>query len=109
MAFAAIRRIAALECLGAVVALAAILACVHVSHGEGTTLLHREDLGMAVIALQTFVCMSLAVKHDFACAATRELYRLSGRHRQSAAYECHDHQNYHCQYGLLHLHFLLNC
>ncbi len=92
MAFSAIRRIAALECLGAVVALAAILACVHVSHGEGTTLLHREDLGMAVIALQTFVCMSFAVKYDLASTAARELYRLSGRHCQSAAYECHDNK-----------------
>jgi len=92
MALSAVRCIAGLECLGAVVALPAILARVHVCHGEGATLLHRENLGMAVIALQTFVCMRLAVKYDLACAAARELYRLSGRHCQSAAYECYDNE-----------------
>jgi len=92
MAFSAVCCFAGLECLGAVVALAAILACVHVSHGVGATLLHREDLGVAVITLQTFVCMSLAVKYNLACAAARILYRLSGRHCQSAAYECYDNK-----------------
>ncbi len=88
----AFRCVAGLECLGAVMALAAILACVHVSHREGATFLHREDLGMAVIALKAFVCMRLAVKYDLACAAARELYRFSGRHCQSAAYECYDNE-----------------
>jgi len=56
--------ITGLECLGAVMALAAILACVHVSHGVLATLLHREDLGVAVIALQALVSVGLAVKYD---------------------------------------------
>ncbi len=92
MALATVCCIAGLERLRAVMALAAILACIHVSHRVRTTLLHREDFRVAVITLQTFVCMSLAIKYNLACATARELYRLSGRHCQSAAYECYDNK-----------------
>jgi len=59
MAFSAVSCFAGLECLGAVVTLAAILACIHVCHGVLATLLHRKDLGMAVIALQALSAWDL--------------------------------------------------
>jgi len=107
VALGAVCGIAGLECLGAVVALAAVLAGVHVCHGVLAALLHREDLGVAVIALQALVCMNLAIKHDLSRAAACKVDGLSRRHRKSAAHKCHDHQNHYCQYCLLHLHFLL--
>jgi hypothetical protein len=107
MALCAIGCIAGLECLGAVMALAAILACIHVSHGVLATLLHREDLGVAVIALQALVSMDLAVKYNLACAAACILNVLSRRHCEGASHECHNHQNYYCEYCFLHLLFLL--
>ena len=84
-------------------ALAAILAGVHVSHGVLATLLHLENLGVAVIALQALVSMDLAVEHNLASAAGCKLNRFARRHCECASYECHDHQNYYCQYCLLHL------
>ena len=79
MALCAVSCIAGLECLGAVMALATILACVHVSHGVRTTLLHREDLGVAVIALQALVSVSLAIEYNLACAASCILNSFSCR------------------------------
>ncbi len=92
MALSAVSCVAGLECLGAVVALAAILACVHVSHGVLATLLHREDLGVAVIALQALVSVGLAVKHDLAGAAACVFNVLSRRNCKRAAYKCYDNK-----------------
>jgi len=103
MAFPAVSCIVGLESLCAVMALAAILACIHVCHGVRTTLLHREDLRVAVIALQSFVCMSLAIKYDLTCAAACELHGLSGRHSKCTTYECYDNKQSNKQYRLLHI------
>ena len=103
MALCAVCCIAALECLGAVMALAASLAAINVSHGILATLLHREDLGVAVIALQALIGMNLAIEYNLACAAACKLYGLARRHCDSAPHKCHNHQNYYCQYCLLHL------
>jgi len=66
MALCAVCCIAALECLGAVMALAASLAAINVSHGILATLLHRKDLCVAVITFKTFVSVYLAVKYNLA-------------------------------------------
>jgi len=93
VALSAVSCVTGLECLGAVMALAAILACVHVSHGHlGCTLLHLEDLGVAVIALKTLVSMSLAIEHDLACAAACKLNGLSRRNCKRTAYKCYDNE-----------------
>jgi len=103
MAFSAVGCFAGLECLGAVVALAAILACVHVCHGVLATLLHRKYLGVAVIALQTLVRMRLAIEHDLACTTSFVIDGLSGRHCERAAYKCRDNKQSNKQYCLLHI------
>jgi hypothetical protein len=103
MALCTVGCITGLECLGAVMALATSLASIYVSHGVFATLLHREDLGVAVIALQALVSMNLAIEHDLACAAACKLYGLAGRHCEGATHKCHDYQNYYCQCCLFHL------
>jgi len=103
MAFSAVSCFAGLECLGAVVTLAAILACIHVCHGVLATLLHRKDLGMAVIALQALVCMGLAIEHNLACTTAFVLNGLSGRHCKRAAHKCYDNEQSNKQYCLFHL------
>jgi hypothetical protein len=88
------------ESLGAVVAGTAVLAGVHVFHGDDVAaLLHLEEAGlMAIGALETLVGVDLAVKHDLAGALAFELDRLAGRncecgHRQGERYD-----NNECQY-----------
>lgn len=103
MALSAFSCITGLECLGAVMALAAILASVHVCHGVLATLLHREDLCVAVIALQALVCMSLAIKHDLSRASSCIFDGLSRRYCESAAHKCNNNEQSNKQCCLLHI------
>ena len=73
------------ESLGAVVAAAAVLAGLHVLHGDDVgALLHLEQTGlMAIRALESLVGVCLAVKHDLAGALAVVLNRLAGRDCES--------------------------
>src|SRR5574341_2690 len=65
------------------VAGAAGLARVDVRHGDGVaTLLHLEDTGMAICALEALVSVGLAVEHNLAGTLALELHRLAGRNRE---------------------------
>ena len=94
------------ECLLAVMAGTAFLAFLHGSHGE-LRLLHREDLRMAVVALETLVGVDLAVKRHVAHRGL-EYHGLSRRDRKRAPRDEH-HGDYegrkYCRY-LQSLHLL---
>jgi hypothetical protein len=92
VAFRAVGRVAGLERLFAIVAGAAVLACIHIGHGDlGRALFHLKQLGigMAVGTFQTLVRMRLAVKRHLAHGPARVLDRFPGRSRHDAS----DHQN----------------
>jgi hypothetical protein len=96
----AIGRIFCTERLGAIVAAAAVLAFIHVFHGDDVAaLLHLEQTGlMAIRALEALVGVDLAVEHDFAGALAVELNRLAGRNRESSHRQSERYDNYECQY-----------
>ena len=95
------------ECLLAVMACAALFPCVHLRHLK-LGLFHREDLGMAVIALETFVRMHLAIKNDFAHSAVLEFDGLARRHCERTAHKCQcdEYCQYQCYYPHLFTPFL---
>ena len=88
------------EGLGAVVAGAAGLTCIHVLHGDGvSTLLHLEETGlMAICTLETFVSMHFAVEHDLASTLTVEFNGFAGRDCEGGNRHRERHNHYEGKY-----------
>lgn len=68
-------------------ACAAILPCVHIGHLNARCCLHREYFCMAVITLQPFISMCLAIENNLSSAAACVFNGLSRRNCQSASYK----------------------
>jgi hypothetical protein len=66
-----------------VVAGPAILAFIYLSHGDLCLFLHREDLWMAVCALQSLVPMDFPIKDNLAADPSFVIYRLPGRNSKA--------------------------
>ena len=76
MASLAVSLFARFESLLTIVAGPAVLALIYLSHGDLCVFLHREDLWMAVCALQSLIRMDFPIKGNFAADPSFIIYRL---------------------------------
>lgn len=103
VALGAVRSVAGLEGLVAVVAGAAALACIDVRHLHfSRVLLHREDLGVAIRALESLARVRLPVEHDLAHrgAIFRRFPRRDGASGAEEKHQCQQRQPSHNDFHL---------